>query len=469
MDKKLDVLRSVHDLTQELEKAHKTEESSLGEALLGETIAAAGKAVERSIEAGDPASAIGKTVSAMQDPASAIGKTVSAIQDPVSAIGKTVSAMQDPVSAIEKTVSAMQDPVSAIEKTVSAIQDPVSAIGKTVSAIQDTVSVAENSVTAQMVKDAIARRDSFPKKDYSEKKERAAALEAIEGHPLSTFKKENDAFCDLVRKFRDTRDELLLPNLCELSIHYAKKGDLIYPLLKVQYGVVGPSDLMWTEDDEIRDELSSLSKDTLRGKIWNTRVDAVLKRAEEVAFKEQNILFPICAVNFTEDEWVGIYRDSKDYDTCFGISQSMWQDGETKTLPERQVPEGEIAMVGGHMTVEQLTALLNTIPMEITFVDGENINRYFNEGPKVFKRPSMAIDRDVFSCHPPKVEAMVRKVITEFREGTKDVFPIWMEKNGRTLFVQYMAVRDKNRNYLGTMEIVQDMEFAKAHFSSKER
>ncbi len=124
-------------------------------------------------------------------------------------------------------------------------------------------------------------------------------------------------------------------------------------------------------------------------------------------------------------------------------------------------------MPGGHMTVEQLIALLNTIPMEITFVDGEDFNRFFNEGPKVFKRPHMAIDRDVFSCHPPKVEAMVRKVIDEFRAGTKDVVPIWMEKNGRTMYVQYMAVRDNSGKYLGTVELVQDMEFAKEHFQGK--
>ena len=121
-------------------------------------------------------------------------------------------------------------------------------------------------------------------------------------------------------------------------------------------------------------------------------------------------------------------------------------------------------MVGGHLTIEQLTALLNTIPLEITFVDSDNINRFFNEGPKDFKRPQMAIDREVFSCHPPKVEAKVRKIIDEFRAGTLDEIPIWMEKNGKCMLVKYMAVRDKDKNYIGTVEIVQNMEFAKEHF-----
>lgn len=121
-------------------------------------------------------------------------------------------------------------------------------------------------------------------------------------------------------------------------------------------------------------------------------------------------------------------------------------------------------MKGGHMTVEQLEAMLNTIPLEVTFVDVDNINRYFNEGPKAFKRPGMAIDREVFSCHPPKIEQMVRKIIEDLRNGTRDQVPVWMNKNGRVMLVTYMAVRDRNHEYIGTVEVVQDMEFAREHF-----
>lgn len=76
------------------------------------------------------------------------------------------------------------------------------------------------------------------------------------------------------------------------------------------------------------------------------------------------------------------------------------------------------------MTVPQLEALLNTLPIEITFVDDNNINRFFNEGPKVFKRPQMAIDREVFSCHPPKIEAMVRAILDDFRNNKRDRVPV---------------------------------------------
>ena len=76
----------------------------------------------------------------------------------------------------------------------------------------------------------------------------------------------------------------------------------------------------------------------------------------------------------------------------------------------------------------------------------------------------MAIDREVWTCHPPKVEPMVRAIIADFRSGKRDEVPVWMEKNGRTMLVRYMAVRDEEGNYVGTLEYVQDMEFAKEHF-----
>ncbi|WP_108831193.1 DUF438 domain-containing protein [Aedoeadaptatus coli] len=297
-----------------------------------------------------------------------------------------------------------------------------------------------------------------------ENKAKSAALEEIPGHPLSTLKKENEALSALLTKFKESRDESVLPQIRELSIHYAKKGDLLYPLLNVHYGISGPSDVMWTVDDEIRDTLSSLAKEKERGNKWNTRLDAVLTRAEEMIYKEENILFPICAVNFSKEEWYGIYRDAKDYAACFGVEKEMWSDAENMAQAVDEASEGEIVMPGGRLRIEELTALLNTIPMEITFVDADNINRFFDEGPKVFKRPLMALNREVFACHPPKIEPMVRQIIDDFRQGRRDFVEVWMEKEGRTMLVRYMAVRDKDNKYLGTLELVQDMEFAKEHF-----
>lgn len=311
------------------------------------------------------------------------------------------------------------------------------------------------------------KRQSFEQKEYGNKSQQAQELEQIEGHPLYTLTKENQALLKLLQQFAGSEDENLLSIIGQFAVHYAKKGDLLYPHLKVKYGIAGPSDVMWTVDDEIRDEYSTLMRESQRGDEWNKRLRAVLKRIEEMVHKEQNILFPICAVNFTKEEWMGIYRDAKDYIVCFGVEDIHWQEAEDQEIVRENSGKDEIVLPGGHMTLEQLTALLNTVPLEITFIDVDNINRFFNEGPKVFKRPGMALDREVFSCHPPKIEPMVRAIIDDFRHGRKDRVPVWMEKGGRTMLVTYMAVRDKNGKYVGTAEFVQDMEFAKEHFGKK--
>lgn len=291
-----------------------------------------------------------------------------------------------------------------------------------------------------------------------------ATLSTVKGHPLYTFVKENEALSALITQFKVEKSKDVLSEIRGLSIHYAKKGDLLYPHLKVKYDISGPSNVMWTVDDEIRDELSKLIQANTHDAGWNERLETILKRAEEMIYKEQNILLPICATNFTEDEWIRIYYDSKDYAPCFGVSNEVWETAEANPPQKTMDFNHEIVMPGGHLTLEQLTALLNTIPLEITVVDANNMNCFFNEGPKVFKRPNMAIDRDVFSCHPPKVEVIVKSIIEEFREGVRDSVPIWMEKEGKTMLVTYMALRDQNKNYLGTVELVQDMEFAKKHF-----
>ena len=311
----------------------------------------------------------------------------------------------------------------------------------------------------------------------------AAALIQISGHPLQTFTLENAALEKLIDRAEQALEnggieDELLNELRQIAIHYAKKGDLLYPHLNVQYGISGPSAVMWTVDDEIRDELNALAKqkEQKNTDAWKQRLKSVLTRMEEMIYKESNILFPNCALNFSEEEWYHIYRDAKDYAECFGIRGDIWEAAEAHLADtasaasamsaEHAFAGGEtrIHLPGGSLTLSQLTAMLNTIPLEISFVDIDNVNRYFNEGPKVFKRPGMALGREVFTCHPPKIEQKVRRIIEEFRAGTLDQVPVWMDKGGRTFLVTYYAVRDKNEQYLGTLELVQDMEFAKEHF-----
>ena len=308
--------------------------------------------------------------------------------------------------------------------------------------------------------------------EAQEKSKSVVSLVETVGHPLNRLTEENKALDALIEatkvKVADkttTVDDV--NEVRQVSIHYAKKGDLLYPHLKVAYDISGPSMVMWTVDDDIRDGFGRLARAKSIDDAWYEEFDGLLTRAQEMIYKEQNILFPICAENFSTEEWYQIYKDTEQYEEIFGVERVAWAEAEAALATQTTNASGDdntIALIGGSLTVDQLNAMLNTMPMEVTFVDHEDINRYFNDGEKVFKRPTTAIGRDVFSCHPPKVEPIVRGIIESFRKGERDNVAVWLEKVGRPFYVNYMAVRDQNNNYLGTLELVQDMQFAKDHF-----
>lgn len=362
--------------------------------------------------------------------------------------------------------------------------------------------------------------------------DRMNLLSMTAGHPVNIFTRENQAIGKTIAAIKavladpkasleecKTKFEEIRP----LGIHYSKKGDLLYPLLKSRYDISGPSDVMWGVDDEIRDEIRALSKDgkdNLTEEDWRNRAEKVLTRAEEMIYKEQNILLPICVQSFSETEWKQMARDIQDYDPCMTERIPLWREAEDAPMwaesPENTAPGheasaegakipaqsdteqpadpvfqaalaaaraaaaeqaaaaaadaagGEIVLPTGHFTKEQLRAVLNTIPMEISFVDDKDINRYFNEGEKFFKRPLQALDREVYYCHPKKVEEMVRMMIGQFHNGTRKSFEVWMEKAGHTFLVRYLGVYDDKGRFVGTMECVENMDAARQHFGGKE-
>lgn len=341
----------------------------------------------------------------------------------------------------------------------------------------EQIANAEKAVQASLQKESgspvpPARSDGADQK-YRE-------LCGIQGHPLQIFSLENQAISKQLGAIREALSlgEQVLEELDktrQVAVHYAKKGDLLYPLLKTNYGFSGPSDVMWGVDDEIRDEMKKLSREAheddtkLFDTDWIRRLDAVLTRAEEMVYKEENILLPLCAGKFSEEDWKQIARDMRGYELCMISDVPTWEEAfEEKRAEEDNSAgaKGEIVFGSGHMSVPQLEAMLNTIPMELSFVDDQNINRFFNDDgkPKLFKRPLAALDREVFTCHPPKIEPMVRMIIQEFREGKRDSVEVWNSRGGEPVLIRYMAVRDKEGKYIGTLECVQRMGFAKEHF-----
>jgi uncharacterized protein len=115
-------------------------------------------------------------------------------------------------------------------------------------------------------------------------------------------------------------------------------------------------------------------------------------------------------------------------------------------------------MSTGHVSVEQLTAVLSTLPLDLTFVDSEDRVAFFSEGPdRIFARSKAIIGRKVQHCHPPRSADTVNKILEDFRSGRENVAEFWINFHGKFVHIRYFAVRDTQGGYLGTVELTQDI------------
>lgn len=316
----------------------------------------------------------------------------------------------------------------------------------------------------------------------------------VNGHPIEVLKKENE---ELANRFSSVKTKIEkgvdnseiieeVKSLRDVSSHYSKKGDLIYPILNRNYGFEGPASVMWGVDDEIRDELRKLVKVGADATDFKDRLSKVIERGTEMIYKEENILFPLTLKEFSEEDWMRIYYEFPNYENLLGGDYPVWEEAEAKrdelktiggklakdlSLLEKleKNKDGYITLGSGMMTPNQIEAVLNTIPIELTFVDKDDINRYFDKGEKIFKRPDMAIGKDMYACHPAKIVPIVKKTIASLKSGEKDSVDVWTEKGGEPVYIRYMAVRDDDGNYLGCLECVQKFGFAFEEFNKKSK
>jgi len=109
-------------------------------------------------------------------------------------------------------------------------------------------------------------------------------------------------------------------------------------------------------------------------------------------------------------------------------------------------------------STETLEAILDALPVEVSFVDATDTVRYYSKGDRrIFRRTPAVIGRKVQDCHPPKSLHKVEQVMSDLKSGRRDVAEFWIDLNGRKIYIRYFAVRDKAGKYLGVLEVTQDV------------
>ncbi len=314
------------------------------------------------------------------------------------------------------------------------------------------------------------------------------------GHPVHTFKKENRAVEQVIAKIQQLFIEFpkvpseksadfvvqwlkLHEQLMEIEKHYSRKENILFPYLE-KHGVTGPPKVMWSIHDDIRAQLKHVRNQLQNKPVGNQELQSliesvakpVLKAIEEMIYKEENILFPMCMETLTEGEWAAVLEQGEeigytlvkpDKGWIFNspaepIAQSKYKlEGKTEVTPGTEM----LTFETGVLTSEQISSIFNHLPVDITFVDKDNVVKYFSQGKeRIFQRSKAIIGRQVENCHPPDSVHIVNKIVEDFRSGRRDSADFWIKMNGMYVYIQYFAVRDKAGNYQGTIEVTQDIE-----------
>jgi DUF438 domain-containing protein len=309
------------------------------------------------------------------------------------------------------------------------------------------------------------------------------------GHPADTMRRENDALREVIARLQAALSEILvadaasdpsepllrwrtsLNELMDVEKHYQRKEHLLFSCLE-RHGITGPSKVMWGKDDEIRDQLkdlgASLAQQNATPAEWQllaaTAGANLVSAVKEMMYKEEQILLPMCLQTLTEGEWAEIWASSPRYGWCLVEPAKGYRPPESK-IPEtvRLAAADHMQLPTGNVSLQQLTAVFSTLPVDLTFVDADDRVAFFTEGPdRVFARSRAVVGRKVQHCHPPRSVDVVNRILNDFREGKQNVAEFWINFIGRFVHIRYFAVRDEQQRYLGTLEVTQDVSKIRA-------
>lgn len=111
----------------------------------------------------------------------------------------------------------------------------------------------------------------------------------------------------------------------------------------------------------------------------------------------------------------------------------------------------------GTLIAEQLDSLPNTLPVEITFIDENNTVRYSNKSENIIFVRTKSTIRKVKNDHLIKSLDTVTKIVESFKSGNKNWPESWINMRNRMINICFFAIGDSNGEYLGTMEMVEDI------------
>ncbi len=287
-------------------------------------------------------------------------------------------------------------------------------------------------------------------------------------NPISIFEEENNEYTTLVEKALKFKQETQLklsvvkPYLLDLiekfrsiDAHYSKKENVFFPFLE-KHGIETIPQVMWGVDNQIREKLkdafitlsSSDDVSLIMDKFYQM-VDMV----KEMITKENMILFPLLRDTLSENDFKAIAQALENPENAIYQSKE-----EVQTSSESEVVDGDVRMSMGRLSTTEVNAIMNTLPLDMTFVDANDRVKFVSQGKhRIFDRPASVIGRPVHLCHPPQSVHIVKAIVEDLRSGKKDHEDFWINFRGQFVYIRYYAVRDEAGEYLGCLEVTQEI------------
>ncbi|MGQ9694052.1 MAG: DUF438 domain-containing protein [Thermodesulfobacteriota bacterium] len=316
--------------------------------------------------------------------------------------------------------------------------------------------------------------------------EKAVIKEESSAHPLYLMKQDNREIEKITANLKDLIAQRikydlpqfkqkvmdLLNRLKNLDVHYTWKEQILFPYLE-KYAFFGPSKVMWGKDDEIREMLNqaltgmeSLNAQGDMEKFIGDQLQPFIAEVDGMIFKEEKILFPTSQEKLSLQDWVEILKESERIGFGFIESpqetQALIAELQKAVIEEPRAKEKFITLPTGELHMEELLSIFNTLPVDITFIDKDDTVKFFSEGPdRIFLRTKSIIGRKVQNCHPPKSVHVVESILNSFKEGRRKNVDFWINYRGKFVYIRYFALHDRQGNYLGTLEVSQDISSLK--------
>lgn len=315
----------------------------------------------------------------------------------------------------------------------------------------------------------------------------------IPGHPVYTFMQENKIAKELLKELAgrakrlDKKDPRAsdvaafaesFERFREIEKHYARKENQLFPALEHK-GFTGPTKVMWGKHDEIRQlvrEADALAKardwKNLRGKIKS--LEGAVKK---MVFLEEKILYPTAAKKLGDVEWAQIKRGEPEIGYAWVTPSNLWDAEIAKALAAAHGPAaglgtpagtaasdaGAVKLSEGLLTGAQIDLLLKALPFDVTFVDENDVVRYYSATEhRIFPRSPAIIGRAVQNCHPHKSVNVVNDIIKSFREKKKSVAEFWIQSQGAFIHIRYFPLYDASGAYRGVIEVSQEISGLRA-------